>query len=625
MRHLTLLQLMIVAICACASACRSAADSNVESRETETIVYTTLRPVNWDVFLFDDATNAPRRLTDHPALDYNATFSPDGAWVVFTSERNGNADLFLLELRTNALRQLTHDRAMDDAASFSPDGKSLIFVSTRSGSPEIFKMDLSRDGGDEQAVNLSNSPGSDLNPVFSPDGTRIAFSSNRETKSPLGNEAGLYIINADGTHARRIATGKRTDGSPAWSPDGKRLYFNSIGFSFNPKPVRIYSIAVDGTDLQEHTESTAYAFDCTVRMDGAVAWTQGVDAEHEFSGASFSIKSASAGDWSKTTTVCEGYLRPRFDPSGKRMLCHGPGPVDKLTQMPNGNPFGRAGADKVVTLPDRKVRVLGVRAYFPSLSADGSAITAMPWLHPKHGRPAGPSAIYRTQLDGNSASAVFSPTDEDVLWATLLSRDSRWLFFCKGPPMAKGTTDVDIWRVRSDGSEARNLTPDSSANDAFPDVSADGKRIVFRSGRESSFQIFVCDQDGNNVRRITDGKGRHTMPAISPDGSIVVYTSQFDGGFRLFVQSLEKAGGVSRLLEPGIADLARADMHPRFSPDGKWIVFTSSRGGFNDDWHNCGFYPQPYGDLWAVPVDGSCPAIRLTNDKWEDGLAYWGL
>jgi len=44
------------------------------------ILYTTLRPANWDIYLFDDQGRAPRRLTDDPALDYNPVFSPDGRW-----------------------------------------------------------------------------------------------------------------------------------------------------------------------------------------------------------------------------------------------------------------------------------------------------------------------------------------------------------------------------------------------------------------------------------------------------------------------------------------------------------------------------------------------------------------
>lgn len=64
-------------------------------------------------------------------------------------------------------------------------------------------------------------------------------------------------------------------------------------------------------------------------------------------------------------------------------------------------------------------------------------------------------------------------------------------------------------------------------------------------------------------------------------------------------------------------------MHPRFSPDGKWVVFTSSRSGFNDEWPLT-WYPQPYGELWSVPVAGGA-AVRLTHDKWEDGPSDWGF
>ena len=48
--------------------------------------------------LFASAGAAPRRLTDHPGLDYDAALSPDGRWVVFTSERRGNPDLYALDI-----------------------------------------------------------------------------------------------------------------------------------------------------------------------------------------------------------------------------------------------------------------------------------------------------------------------------------------------------------------------------------------------------------------------------------------------------------------------------------------------------------------------------------------------
>ena len=52
----------------------------------EAIVHTTLRPPNFDIFLFEEPEAAPRRLTADDATDYNAVFSPDGRWIVFTSE-----------------------------------------------------------------------------------------------------------------------------------------------------------------------------------------------------------------------------------------------------------------------------------------------------------------------------------------------------------------------------------------------------------------------------------------------------------------------------------------------------------------------------------------------------------
>ena len=64
----------------------------------EIVVYSTLRPGNWDLYVFDQPGAAARRLTTHVGLDYNPVFSPDGRWIVFTSERSGNPDLYVLNL-----------------------------------------------------------------------------------------------------------------------------------------------------------------------------------------------------------------------------------------------------------------------------------------------------------------------------------------------------------------------------------------------------------------------------------------------------------------------------------------------------------------------------------------------
>ena len=139
----------------------------------EILVYTSLRPSNWDVYLFDTLDAEPRRLTDDPNLDYNPVLSRDGRWVVFVSERDGNANLYAIDLtaKLEPIR-LTSYSGMDDAPTLSPDGTRLAFVSTRSGNPDIFVMPFAPSDvtAETRAVNLTNNSYGDFNPAFSPDG-----------------------------------------------------------------------------------------------------------------------------------------------------------------------------------------------------------------------------------------------------------------------------------------------------------------------------------------------------------------------------------------------------------------------------------------------------------------------
>ncbi len=169
-----------------------------------------------------------------------------------------------------------------------------------------------------------------------------------------------------------------------------------------------------------------------------------------------------------------------------------------------------------------------------------------------------------------------------------------------------------------------NLTGGKFRNNAFNDLTADGKEMVFRSTREGNKEIYLMNSDGTNVRRITNNPADDTMPSISPSGDVIAFSSDRAGGqFHIYVQRLKEGrpAGEPRQLTHGFAP----NMHSRFSPDGKWIVYASARGWVNDEYPLSNDNPQPYGELFVVPVDGSAEPTRLTHNKWEDSIPCWGV
>lgn len=590
----------------------------------ETIIYTSLQPPNWDLYLFGHPGSRPRRLTKDPGLDYNGVVSPDGRWVVFTTERDGTADLYALDRHgTGGAQPLIAGPAMEDAAAFSPDGRQLLFVSTRDGSADIFVTPFRPDQPSaSEARNLTRHPAGDYNPVFSPDGTRIVFSSSRDTTTtrillgptPTYFASDVYVMEADGTDVRRLTQHERWDGAPAWTPDGRAIVF----YSQRDGETRLYRTGVDGAGAEPISAADEAALSPTFGPDGRLAFAVRRDDRWRI------VTTESDGtDLRVVSDAARDYMAPAYDPVSGQLLAHGKGPIDSASRFGGETPGAfRMHRPAQVELADRRVSLIGIRGYLPAVDRTSGDVAAGESV----------ARLMVTRPDGTGRRVIFDHEEGDrggyqgpnSAWGPTWSHDGQWLAYAVGKPFQfRADEDHDIWKVRADGSGAVNLTPDSDTNESFPDFSPDGRHIFFRSMRDGNSEIYVMNADGTDPRRLTHHEATDTMPAVSYAGDRIAFVSRRDGNYEIYIMAWDPNGApgppVRMTRHPG------HDLHPRFSPGDEWLVFTSARGEFSDELpllQQSYFHPQPYGELFAMRLaDGTI--VRLTHNKWEDGPSLW--
>ncbi len=350
----------------------------------------------------------------------------------------------------------------------------LAFVSGSSFVPEAAGVCITCPPVEE--LQLTCDPGNDYSPKWSPDGSKIAFVSDRE-----GAER-LYVMNSDGSGQERVTT---------WEPleEGMFDWINNNEILLSEDLTGRWSIY--RVDLTSGTP--ILVVDDPSQTDRTPRWSPTAN------------KLAyvwQPGGWAKVRAV-------NLDGSGIIDI-----DTNSHAEGPNWSNDGtRLAYD-----------------YFP-----GSSTTTIYTIKPD-GTDRTAVWTFSGKYPGNDCA--WSPDDQYIL-ASLQTR--AWNY---GPPVTAA-----IYRIKADGSEAIALTDETyrnhigklvgvntNGNDVW---SPDGSRIVFSSDKDGDFEIYLMDNDGNNVQQLTNNSGMDDEASWSPDGSKILYASDKYENWDIYVVEVE--------------------------------------------------------------------------------------
>jgi Tol biopolymer transport system component len=184
--------------------------------------------------------------------DFEPTWSADGSKLVFanfaqnpsrTSGFNSYADVVVMNIDGTGRTRLTDHWGSVSGPAWSPDGSKIAFASDRSGQSEIYVMNA--DGSGLVQVTTTGGQG----PEWSPDGTRIA----------VGGGLIARVINPDGTGSVNLAEGR----DPAWAPDGSviALSVSSVGVALIKPDGSGYAVVWESGDLDANPRSPTWSPD----------------------------------------------------------------------------------------------------------------------------------------------------------------------------------------------------------------------------------------------------------------------------------------------------------------------------------------------------------------------------
>jgi TolB protein len=211
------------------------------------VLFMSNREGNGEIYVARAGQGDWTNLTNHPGVDNWPEWSPDGARVLFQSNRAGNLDVWVMNADGTDPVQLTRDPEPDYLPAWSPDGARITFTSWRRESddekraPHIYIMNA--DGTGQRRL-VTESLETSAGAAWSPDGRHIVYSRKHAPSQGDEEVAALIIADSGGRNERVLLKDDAYNGSPVFSPDGSRLAF----YSGRGRSTALVTMRVDGTD-----------------------------------------------------------------------------------------------------------------------------------------------------------------------------------------------------------------------------------------------------------------------------------------------------------------------------------------------------------------------------------------
>lgn len=510
------------------------------------IAFTLEEDGNRNIIVVDSDGCGLMRVTHTEGEDsaWTPRWSPDGTRIAFTNAVNGTRDIYVVDPDGSDLIQIT--RTAGDARTWkpewSPDGAAIAFVSGTEGAEEIYVADVSGLGVGPartqgavpyptatpepthtfELTQIARTETGDeaWDPIWSPDGSKIAFRSDRD-----GNYD-VYTINPDGSELKQVTNieGERGDGAygtywARWAPDGSKI----IAFiSAGGRTTEGIIVNLDGTQTESFVplDSDDDAWDVTRY-------------------------------WSSDGTIEGTKVAFTSERDGTRDLY-----VAKLGG----------------TEPTQITRTEGDdSAADPQWSPDGTKIAFVSLL-----RSPFDFAIYVVNEDGSEPTRI-SPYGEIALHQTV-----RWspggtkiMFNSQEPGSFSRENTPPMYVTNADGGGWPMLITDGFDRHALHSFkwSPDGSRIAFVSDRDGTDDVYVVKPDGSGLTQLTCTKGTDSArdPLWAPDGTWIAFTSSGD----IFIVKSD-GSKLAQVTHTAFTGDSWGTEGPMWSPDGTKIAFTIS-------------------------------------------------